>query len=595
MASNAPITELDFLQIKNNLKAYLQGQTRFADYNFEGSNINVLLDVLAYNTFQNSFFTNMAINEMFLDSSQLMSSVVSHAKALNYTPHSRISARAKVNVSLSVPTSGAPNFIVIPAKTEFVAKCGNQTFKFFNDQSYTIQRVNGVYNATGLEIFEGRYVQEYFQVTNNTKYVLSNLNPDISSLKVYVKDSIESTIETEYVYLTNIFGTSATSNVFYVQAKNDSQYELVFGLNNFGVEPSNGNIVRAEYRVTNGEEANGIMSFTLAQNTIQGYAATITLNTQSDSGAERETIESIKYFAPRSLQVQDRAITENDYEIILKSKFPEIQAISVYGGEELNPPRFGKVIISVDVKDADGVSDNNKTKYAAYLSSRSPITIKPVIISSEFMFLGIDSTIYYNTKTTSASESSIRQITLDAINSYNTEYLSDFKRTFRASRLSSIIDAADAHILSNDIKVLAIIPMNPLLGVSNNFSFTFNNQLMLDHKLETGESLATHQPVIKSSLFVYNGRRCFIQDNGLGTLQIIKPAGVTFTVLNQKVGSVNYETGHVNIKNFNISSYVGSEIKLYGWTRNNTITPSKNRIISIRPEDVVINVIGVNG
>ena len=592
MTSNAPITELDFNQVKTNLKTYLKGQAQFADYNFEGSNMNVLLDVLAYNTFQNGFFTNMAMNEMFLDSAQLPASVVSHAKSLNYVPRSRASAKAKINVTLAC--NDAPTFVVIPEKTKFVAKCGTKTFNFYNDTAVTIYPVNGVYTYYGLEVYEGRYVSESYLVSGTAqKYLLSNSNIDTSSIRVYVKASAGAATEAEYTRQTSLFGTNSTSNVFYIQAQNDTQYELIFGENVFGVQPSNGNVVRTEYRITVGEEANDVISFVPSGN-IQGYPATTVLSQKSADGSEKESIESIRYFAPRALQVQDRAVTEHDYEILLKNHFPEIQAVSVYGGEELNPPRYGKVIVAVDVQNAYGVSENNKVKYTTYLRDRTPIGIQPVVISPEFMYLAVNTNVSYNTKKTASSEATIRQSVLDSILAYNDANLSNFKTVFRASRLSAAIDDADANILSNDLDVLAIIPLNPNLNVTNNFDITFNNALNIDHSLASNEVLSEHSPAVKSSTFTYDGSIGFIQDNGNGVLQIIKASGASFVYLNANIGSVNYETGRVIIKKFNISAYDGTEVKLYGRTRTSTIEPPKNRILTIRQQDVTINVAGVN-
>lgn len=592
MTSNSPITELDFQQIKNNLREFLKGQERFKDYNFEGSNLSVLLDVLAYNTFQNGFFTNMAINEMFLDSALLRGSVISHAKNLNYVPRSKTSAKAKVNLTLSVNDN--PSFVIIPSRTRFVAQCGNKTFNFYNEEAVTVTPSAGVYTYTGLDVYEGRYIQEFFNVTSDPlRCVLSNPTVDISSVKVYIKDSADSAVETEYILKTSIFGNTPTSAVFYVQPYNDTQYEITFGLNTFGKQPTPGSIIRVDYRITAGSEANGVTGFTSASN-VQGYPVTVTLNAESDGGVEEEDISSIKYFAPRALQIQDRAITESDYEIVLKNRFPEIQAISVYGGEELNPPRYGRVVIAVDVKNADGVSENNKAKYSTFLRERSPIGIEPIVISPEYMYMSINTTVYFNTKTTSLTEADVRQIVLDRITRYNNEKLSDFKITFRASNLSAEIDSSNMNILSNDMDVLPIIPLNPVIGAESNYDVTFNNPLILDHVLLPGESLANHTPALRSSAFTYNGSLGFIQDNGKGVLEIIKSSGTSFVILSTNVGSIDYETGRVIIKKLVVSNYEGSEIKLYGRTRKKTINTPKNRILSVRSEDVVINVVGVS-
>lgn len=595
MAVQTPITELDFSQIKENLKTFLRGQDRFKDYNFEGSNMSVFLDVLAYNTFQNNFYTNMAINEMFLDSAQLRESVVSHAKGLNYIPRSRTGARARVNVTLSVNNN--PSFVTIPSKTKFNAQCGSKTFTFYNTSAVTIYPTNNVYAYRNLEIIEGSWVTESFQVLGeaNERFILSNDIINIGTVKAYVKTNTTATTSDEYVLRNSIFGVEPSAKAFYLQAAEDNKYEVIFGRDKFGAQPIAGNVINVEYMITNGEEANGVTSFAIPEN-IASYPTSVTLAVASEGGAERESIDSIKYFAPRSIQVQDRAVTASDYEVLLKTRYPEIQAVSVYGGEELNPPRYGRVVIAVDVKDADGVSENNKSTYTTFLRERSPVSIEPLVISPEFMYLSVSSTVYFNTKTTSLSETDIRSKVVSTLQNYNDTYLNDFKILFRQSKLSSAIDDADPNILSNDLEVLPIIPLNPLLNLGNNFSVSFDNELIRNQTIKPGEIYATHKPTLFSSTFTYRGNSCLIKDNGSGVLQIIRLSGESFVVVNANIGTVNYDTGRVIIRNLNVSSYVGSEIKLYGRTVSQTINTPKSRILSIRSDttDVNISVVGVS-
>lgn len=588
---NAPITQLDFDQIKVNLKDYLKGQERFKDYNFEGSNMAVLIDLLAYNTFQNNFFTNMAINEMFLDSAQLRGPVVSHAKTLNYIPRSRVSSQAKVNITLT--TVNNPSFVTIPEKTQFIAKCGNKSFSFYTNKSYTVFPVNSKYVAYNVDIYEGNYVNEYYTVnTTADRFILSNTNIDISSVKVFVKDSAGSSVENEYVYRTSVFGASSTERCFYIQAYDENRYELIFGADQFGLNPSVGNIIRVEYRVSSGEEPNGITGFTAASN-ISGCPAAVTLAAASSNGADREGIESIRFFAPKTVQIQDRAITESDYEILLRQRFPEIQAISVYGGEELDPPRYGKVVIAIDVTNASGLSANDKLRYSNYIKDRSSIGIEPIVIAPQFMYASVSTRVYYDTRKSALNDADIKQKVLNAITTFNDNSLNDFKSTLRVSRLSSAIDAADEFILSNDIEVLPIIPLNPVLNTKNLISVSFNNPLILDEILTEGEVINNHKAAIKSSAFTYNGETAFLIDDGYGLLKIVKLNGVTFNTLANNAGTVDYETGKVIITNLNVSGYSGAEIKLYGRTRVPTIESPKNRILSIRSEDIAINVVGV--
>ena len=590
------ITNLDFDQVKADLKTYLKGQNQFKDYDFEGSNMSVLLDILAYNTYQNNFYTNMAISEMFLDSAQLRDSVISHAKSLNYLPRSYSSSVAKIAVRLTVPAP-YPATITIPAKTKFIARCGNKTFTFYNSDAVSIPNINNTFVYNNLDVYEGSYITEAYSVTNaNTqRFVISNKNVDTGSIRVTVKETSTDASGTIYMPKSNIFGVVSTDNVFYVQPYFDDKYEIGFGQNIFGNAPTNGNVVLIEYRTTVGSEANGITSIA-PSGTISGYQATVILNTTSSGGSDLETIESIKYFAPKSIQIQDRAITKSDYEIILKNKFPEIQAALAFGGEEKDPPQYGRVIVAVDTNNAYGLSSNDKNKYYNYLKDRTALGIEPIIEAAEFMYLYVTSNVYYNINVTDLSPPAIKVLVANAISTYSTNNLSDFKKPFRYSNFTSAIDNSDTSILSNDTSIQAIIAINPTLNANNTYSLQFRNQLIIDHPLTDGELITTHKPAIKSSTFTYNGKAsAFIQDDGEGKLQILRTTASGFIYLNRNIGTVDYTTGKVVIKNLNISAYQGSDVRIYAKTLLSDITPPNNRIITIRPEDVLITVYGVAG
>ena len=592
MPDNISITELDFFAAKDALKNYLKGQTQFRDYDFDGSNMNVLLDVMSYNTYMNNFYTNMAYSEMFLDTAQTRQSAISHAKELNYLPRSCISSAAKVQIDIS--PNDAPSFIIIPKGTKFTGRTGNTAYTFSTDRSYTVTQVDGLYCVSNISIYEGKLVTEYYTATSGTtqRFILNNTDVDTSSISVAVRASAAAgAVSTEFTRKDSIFGVISTDPVFYIQPTDSDSYEITFGKDVFGKQPVVNNVIEVSYRISSKTAPNGIRTFT--SENIAGYPVTITTIAKSDGGTDRESIESIRFFAPKSIQIQDRAVTESDYEIILKNQFPEIQAISVYGGEELTPPRYGRVVVAVDVQNAEGVSENNKNAYYTYLKERCPIGIEPIVISPEFMFLNVDAKVYYNTKTTAASESDIRVAAKAAIVAYSTNNLSDFRKTFRFSKLGYDIDKSNANILSNDTEVLAIIPINPVLNTATSYTLNFKNILITDHLLTDNESIADHKPAIKSSQFTYNGKTAFIQDNGAGVLQILRTTSTGFVYLNRNIGSVNYVTGQIIITNLSVSAFIGAEIKIYGRTASKDIAAPKDRIITIREQDINITVYGV--
>lgn len=584
-----PFTNLDFDAVKNNLKSYLKSQDQFKDYDFEGSNINVLLDILAYNTFQNNFYTNMALSEMFLDSSQLRDSVASHAKELNYTPSSRRSSIASVDIEF-FPNDN-PASITIPSRTAFNAKCGTKIFNFTNPVPYVVRPINGRYLATAVDVYEGKYVEEFFEVTGSEqRYIISNDDIDTTSLRVFISENSESVSETEYKLKTDIYDVGSTDAVFYIQPYTDNKYEIIFGQNVFGNEPENGNVIRILYRRSSGEESNGINSITLAD-TINTYSTNVTLLSSSTGGSERENIESIRYFAPKSIQIQERAVTENDYAILLQRRFPEIRSVSVYGGEELSPPQYGRVVLAIYANDKENIPEANKVRYINYISERSPVTIDPIIVPAKFMYIDISSNVYYNPNITNASTGAIQETVSRAIRFYATNNLGLFGSNFRFSRLTSAIDASDVSILSNDTNVRSIITVSPPKNQSRFYILQFGNQLKPDSTFNDSQ-ISDYIPCVTSSPFVYSNRTCFIQDNGQGRLDIVRNVDGNTSYVQKNIGTVNYTTGDVVIRSITIQDYVGSGINIYTRLESKNITAPKDRILRVRDEDIRINVIG---
>ncbi len=608
MASNTPITELDFLQVKQNLKTFLSSQDRFKDYDFEGSNMSVLLDVLAYNTFQNNFYTNMAFAEMFLDSAQLKESVVSHAKELNYLPRSRSSARAIVDVKLNV--ADAPAFVTIPSKTQFKAVCGNKTFNFYNTEPATVYPSNSGYVFYGLEIFEGNYITEVFVVNGNPRqrFTLSNDTVDTSSIRVTVKENVADTATVEYTVKTNIFGVDATDEVYYIQAAESDKYEIAFGGDRFGKQPVTGNVITVEYRVTSGEEANGITSYASAY-AINGYPSTVSLVSTSKGGSERESIDSIKFFAPKAIQVQDRAITQNDYEIILKNAFPEIKSVLAYGGEFATPPQYGKVIVAIQQQENRPLTTYDANRYSTYIAPKAPIGISPLIRAAEYMHVEVDTIVTFDSDNYMKREPDLRQSVYDAIINYSSDNLEAFRASFMYSKFVSAIDAADAAVVSNETYTRAIIEIAPQVGVSTNIKLSFENELKpnADSALRAVQSTVPNHPFIPllqiekisrlraaltSSLFTYAGVPAYIQDDATGALNIINVSTTgKIMYLKRNIGTVDYDTGEVIITGLVVDSYTNGKIKMYAVTDTSNIISPKTRIITIRPEDTKITMI----
>lgn len=588
------ISELDFEAVKSQFKDYLQSQTQFKDYNFDGSNMSVLLDVLSYNTFQNNFYTNMAINEMFLDSAVMRNSVVSHAKELNYLPRSRRSAKAVVTVTFTDSTATGQS-ITIPQYSPFTTIHNGENFEFVTDQAYVAKKTApNTFVAEGVEIFEGQmlasFEREGFFVDEDgiLRVVLSNENADTESISVFV--DAEAT-ENENVFLrkNDIFGVGATDKVFYIEPYYDGRYTIYFGNNVFGFQPAEFEDIRVRYRITSGTEGNGAKTFSMATN----FGSAVVTTTQlAAGGAERETIESIRYFAPKSLQIQERAVTTSDYEILLKTQYPEIQAVAAYGGEDLDPPQFGKVAISVYLgQGQESLSNTLSNTYIQYLKERSPLAIEPIFVATQFMYGCAVVDLYYNPKLTRKSTGDIETLARNAIADYNTQYLDDFNTQLRLSVLSAAIDKIDISVTSNDISVMPYIEYSPPTNISLNPSFKFVAKLIKPYPFDETRGFTTYKPAIKTGVFSYNGANVYLQDDGVGNIQIITSDVANPKVVKPSIGTVNYDTGEVNLVGFITDGYVGSGIKFMASTVKNDITAPNGRIFTMKDSDVTINLI----
>lgn len=592
------ISELDFESIKEQFKDYLKSQSQFKDYNFDGSNMSVFLDVLAYNTFQNNFYANMAINEMFLDSAVLKNSIISHAKELNYLPRSRKSPRAVVNVTI-VDSEVVGQTITIPAYSNFLTTFQGTQFEYVNDKAYVARKIApSTFVAENVEIFEGQmlssFEREGFFVDEDgiLRVILTNENADTDSIAVFV-DAEATDDANVFIRKDDIFGVGPEDKVFYVEPYYDGRYTIYFGNNRFGVQPEQYEDVRVRYRITSGPESNGAFSFTLPATS---PTSTITVDTvqAAAGGAERETLESIRYFAPKSLQIQERAVTTRDYEVLLQQRFPEIKAISAYGGEELDPPQFGRVAISVYLGEGrEGLSSTLASAYIEYLREKSPIAIEPVFIDSDFVYGCVTVDVYYDPKITKKSAGEIETEVRTAISNYNTEFLDNFNTTMRASKLSSLIDSSSIAVQSNELSVCPYIVYSPALNISSSPSFKFYAELQKPYPFKDSNGFADYKPAVKSGVFQYNYVECFFQDDGLGNIQIVTSDISNPQVVKPVAGSVNYTTGEINLTGFKTEGFSGPGINIMVTTAKKDISAPAGRIFVIDDNDVTVNMIEV--
>jgi hypothetical protein len=589
--SSIDLVGLDFNSIKSSFISYLKSQDLFKDYDFEGSNMSVLMDLMAYNTYKNSFYLNMAVSESFLDSAQLTASVLSHSKELNYTPRSNRSSKAKIKVTFEA--SGETQPYVISKGSSFTGIVKGDSHTFTIPETIVVSSANTTFTYE-TDIYEGIYLKDSYIVDHgleNQRFIITNKNVDTTSLTVVVYEDGAQFGET-YVIASTLLDLSSSSKVFFLQASDLGNYEIIFGDGIIGRKPKNNSTVVLDYRISNGARSNGIGSFSINFEPTSGEVLTtpeINVIENSMGGAERESIDSIKYYAPRHFQIQERAITPSDYEIILKTQFPEINAISVYGGEEVSPPRFGKVFISIDVSDVDGIPENKKDEYYNYIKRKSPLSIDPIIIEPMYTYLSINSIIRYNLNITKSSPSRLKTLITQTITDYNTNYLDDFNVTMRYSKLLNLIDISDSSIVSNITEVEIYKKINPQLNISQNIDVYFNTKFVDDLPTLDLNHAGTDRHTIRSTKFVYNGLRSFFEDDGDGNLRIMQED----KTMHKKIadaGYVDYANGIVYLRNFNISDYDGSEIRIYAKTKDKDISVSKNTILTIEPDEITINI-----
>jgi hypothetical protein len=584
--ANTPITELDFLTVKNQLKDYLKNQDRFKDYNFEGSNMSVLLDVLAYNTFQNNYYTNMAINEMFLDSAVLENSVVSHAKELNYLPRSAKSSKAIVRISFQ-ETSSAET-ILIPKNTRFSSNFGGSSYTFVSDKNYLARRTEGnTFVSEEITIYEGTVLtgfdkEGFFGGTSDTfRCVLNNDSIDTDSIEVFLNDE---TIQ--YSYAPNIFGVGPNDTVFYVEPYFDNKYAVVFGRNIFGNQPNENDDIKISYRICSASEPNGASRFSTSfrSNTI------VQTIRPALGGASRETLESIKFFAPKSIQIQERAVTANDYKILLKQQFQEIESISVYGGDELEPPQFGRVAVSINLRDGEILTETTKNIYRDFIRDKSSLAIQTVFIEPEFLYGSLEVTVNFSKRFSGKTTSQIENLIRAEIQKYSKDNLNDFGTTLRVSKLTALIDSIDPGVLSNAIIAKPIIEYKPRLFAIENPAFNFGSRLIKPYPFQSERGFADYKPAVSSSVFNYQGICAIIQDDGNGNIQIVNSDISNRTVINPSIGTIDYDNGLIKLIGFSVQAFVPPAIKIKGNTASIDIKSPKNRILSIRDADVIVNI-----
>ena len=588
MASNKlVVSDLDFDNIKSNLKTFLQDQPEFSDYNFEGSGFSVLLDILAYNTHYLGFNANMLVNEVYLDSADIRKNIVSLAKMLGYTPSSVKAPTANISIVVNNATGSS---LTMDKGTTFTSTVDGTTYQFVTNQVSTITPLDGVYRFTDIIIYEGTLVTYRYTVDSSDvdqKFIIPSVNADTSTLKVTVQNSSVDTTSSVYSLATGVRSLDNTSKVYFLQETDTGKFEIYFGDGVLGRKLSDGNIVILEYVVTNKEESNGASAFTLSS-TIDGFSnVSITTNSVAQGGSEAESKESIRFNAPLQYTAQDRAVTSTDYETLVRSLYPNALSISAWGGEEDETPVYGVVKISIKAASGSTLTNQTKTEIVNSLKQYNIASVRPVIIDPETISVILNSTVRYDSKLTTKTAATIKSDVISSLTNYNTNILQRFDGIFRYSKVTGLIDDADASIVSNITTVRVRKSFTPSFNTSTRYDIYFRNAFYNPH---TGHNAAMGG-ILSSSGFIIDGNtnEMFLDDDGSGNIRRYYFDGGVRVYANNTQGTVNYTTGQVTLNSLNITSV--SNIR--GSTSTVieiTVTPNSNDIVPVRNTIVEIDI-----
>lgn len=583
---------LDFDGIKNELKSFLMGQDKFSDYNFEGSGLSVLLDVLSYNTHYNALYTNLAVNEAFLDSASKRNSVVSKAKELGYVPTSYRAATTQLNVLFSFLSSFNDSYIELPKFTRFYSKGDNVVYNFYTTQSYIAYRNNKTYSFKNIEVKQGTPLQYRYVVANDTLYTIPNKNVDITTLKVTVQDNLSSSTYEIFKSSNSILELDANHLVYFVKEIDNEYYQIEFGDGVVGKKLTVGNVVTLEYMTCDGESANELTSFSYGGKTFSSAQSVIVnVNTPSFGGSGLESIESIKYNAPHYYTAQNRCVTAEDYKTLILSNFPETKSVIVWGGEENVPPVYGNIYISIIPKSGETLTTTEKNILINdILKPRQMIATHNVFVNPFYIKLLLNVTYYYNPNKTNLYSNDISQIILNKILDYNQENLINYGGVFRQSNVTNIIDNCDASIQNSNINAKMLISFDIYYNKPSTYKIILYNPIF--NYTSANEAILSNGLVVSDNPNVTS----YIDDVPItgtdqGNLRLFYYVGSEKKLL-RYVGTVNYLTGEILIENIVILNTTSFSLDLMITPNSVDIISKLNQVVML--QNGLINITAVN-
>ena len=572
--SNLRVTELDFDQIKTNLKTFLQSQSEFTDYDFEGSALSILLDLLAYNTHYNALYANFVANEMFLDTATKRSSVTSLAKHFGYTPRSIRSPIAKIN--LTVTTTGTPQSLLLPANTAFVTTIDGVDYTFYNRTNIIVPPTSpNTFYYPNVSIIEGTPLSYRYTVSNSeNKFLLPNKNVDTTTALVEVQTSAVNANKETYQLAEEIVAVSSTDKVYFLEITREGLYQLVFGDDTIGKKLIDGNIVNISYLVSSGTSANNATAFTLQ--TGAGFnvtSSTITLAQKASGGRAEETVDSIRYNAAKYFTTQNRAVTSEDYKNIILNEYSEIDAISAWGGDVNDPPIYGKVYISAKPTNGLVLSDQLKAELTQVLNKKNVVGITPEFVDPEYLYVAVNTNFFYDPSKTTQGKETLEANVISSIINYRDTDLDNFDSIFRRSKLSRQIDYTNKAILNNNtnISLYKILRINTETAV--NYTISFINPIMR---------------ITSTEFRLFNDSTSyFLDDDGNGNIRRFYFVNGEKVIVTSTFGTVNYETGTIKIPT-TAFSLLTENCKIKAEPVSQDISGIRNQIVTILNSDITV-------
>jgi hypothetical protein len=594
-------TNLDFDQIKVSIKDYLRANSTFTDFDFEGSNFSVLIDTLAYNTYITAFNSNMIVNESFLDSATLRENVVSLARNIGYVPRSRTSSKAQV--SFDVTYDGDSPTLTLQAGLVCVGTSDNTSYTFSIPENISATVTNGIAKFSNINIYQGTFLKKTFTVDGSLdqKFVLDNSYIDSSTIVVYVKGTSDTGLGIEYSLVDNILNVNSGSEIYLIQEVQDEKYELIFGDDRFGKKLENNAVITVTYIITDGKDGNGSTNFAFSGTiknssniTVRPIVSNITTIQSSQNGADIEPLDSIKYFAPRNYSAQNRAVTSKDYEYIIKKIYPDTESVSIVGGEELNPPEFGNVIITIKPKNGTYVSEFNKSQILSKLKQYSISGINQRIADLKLLYVEIDSSIYYNASQVTAVDS-LKTKVQDSLNTYSKSIdLNTFGGRFKYSKILQIIDNTDNAITSNITKIRIRRDLQASVNQFAQYELCFGNKFHFNSDgyniKSTGFKISADPDLVYLTDTPNNNET----GDQTGIISIVKPlTNGTTRVIVKSAGTVNYTKGEIILGTINITSTAlpNNIIEIQAYPESNDVVGLKELYLYFDVSKSTINMV----